>query len=177
MLLAEAGFEFEVVKRDFDESMPENLKRTDLAKHLAWSKSQQCSDLSQDHGVITADTIVVLEDQVLNKPADREEAIAMLQRLSGRKHEVITGVCVRYQRKNLSTATVTEVYFADLPDHVIHHYVDTFKPFDKAGGYGIQEWIGMVGIEKIVGDYYNVVGLPVRDLFYAIDFVVGITGV
>lgn len=168
-LLTQAGLTFEVVKRDFDERIPEGLSRQPLALHLAESKSRQCSDLANTHAILTADTIVCLDDRTLNKPADRSEALEMLRSLSGREHEVVTGICVRYQYHTRSQAVTTTVRFGRPTEAQLAYYVDHFRPFDKAGAYGIQEWIGMVAIESIQGDYYNVVGLPVKSVLAMMD--------
>ncbi len=132
-----------------------------VAEHLAWHKSQAYQDLIVDHIVITSDTIVSLGEQLLEKPADRADAIRMLQALSGNVNQVISGVCIRYQDQVALFHASTFVTFKPLTDAEITFYVDQYRPYDKAGAYGIQEWIGMVGISKIEGDYYNVVGLPV----------------
>lgn len=161
-LLTQVGIPFEVVIRDFDERMPSGLTAQDLARYLAESKSNQCRDLTDTHAVLTADTIVCTEDRVLNKPANREEALQMLRTLSGKEHWVVTGICLRYQYQTRSRAVTTVVRFGHISEAQMAYYVDKYKPYDKAGAYGIQEWIGMVAIEEIEGDYYNVVGLPVR---------------
>jgi septum formation protein len=115
--------------------------------------------------LITADTIVCLDGLVLGKPVNREDAFEMLQRLSGKKHQVITGMCIRTYDKEVNFSVTTDVYFKDLEEDEIAFYVDSFKPYDKAGAYGIQEWIGFAGIEKIEGSFYNVMGLPVHRLY------------
>jgi len=114
--------------------------------------------------IIAADTVVLLDHEILGKPKDEEDAKEILRKLSGRKHEVVTGVCMQHGRKQISFSTVTEVYFRTLTEEQIEHYVANYKPFDKAGAYAIQEWIGMIGIEKINGDYYNVMGLPIGEV-------------
>ena len=119
--------------------------------------------------LITADTIVCLGDEILNKPSGRDEAIEMLQKLSGKAHEVITGVCLRSTHKQHSFYVSTKVYFRELDPDEIEFYIDRYKPFDKAGSYGIQEWIGFVGIEKIKGSYFNVVGLPTARLYTELE--------
>lgn len=165
-LLAEMGYRFTVRLKEGDENFPEHLRGAEVALFLCKKKAMAFAEneLRPDEIIITADTIVCLNDEILNKPANREEAIAMLQRLSGKKHEVITGVCLRSTGKFKAFTNCTEVYFKSLSAETIQHYVDHYKPYDKAGGYGIQEWIGLVGIQKIVGSYFNVMGLPTARL-------------
>ena len=117
-------------------------------------------DLKNSHIIVTADTVVCLEGKSLTKPENRNQAVEMLQQLSGKWHEVITGVCILHKEITFSFSEVTRVQFKKLEDAEIHHYVDAYRPFDKAGAYGIQEWIGMIGITTIEGDYYNVMGFP-----------------
>ena len=121
--------------------------------------------MSDNELIITADTIVCLNDEVINKPKDYDDAVEMLGKLSGSVHRVITGVCLVSKKKKESFHALTEVHFRKLSDEEIKYYVDNFKPFDKAGAYGIQEWIGYIGIEKIEGSYFNVMGLPVQKLY------------
>jgi septum formation protein len=167
-MLADAGLAFQVVVRPVDESIPAGKTPSGVAEHLAAHKGEAYLDLSRDHIVITADTIVCLEGELLGKPPGRADAIRMLRALSGNVHQVVSGVCIRHRdRRSLFHAT-TIVTFRTLEDREIEHYVDRFKPYDKAGAYGIQEWIGMVGIEKIEGDYYNVVGMPVGKVWEAL---------
>lgn len=128
------------------------------AKHFAHS-------IQKNELLITADTIVILNDQVLNKPNDREEAIEMLQKLSSNKHTVLTGVCLLLNNQYHTFYSTTDVYFKKLSASEIEYYVETYKPFDKAGAYGIQEWIGYIGIERINGSYFNVMGLPLQRLY------------
>ena len=160
-LLNELGLAFEVLVRQVSEDIPAGKSPAEVAEYLAWHKSEAYKDLLDSNIVLTSDTIVSLEGQLLEKPIDRADAIRMLAALSGNVNEVISAVCIRFQAKTLLFHALTKVSFRKLSPLEIEHYVDTFKPFDKAGAYGIQEWIGMVGIEKIEGDYYNVVGLPV----------------
>jgi septum formation protein len=165
-LLAEMGYTFTVRLKYVDESFPENMHGAEVALFLCKKKALAFAEneLHPDEIIIAADTIVCLNDEILNKPANRQEAIAMLQRLSGKKHEVITGVCLRSIGKLKVFTDCTEVYFKSLSAETIQHYVGHYKPYDKAGGYGIQEWIGLVGIEKIDGSYFNVMGLPTARL-------------
>jgi len=161
------GFDFEVRTKNVEENYPSKLSNEEVAIYLCEKKANAFSidEIADNEIIITADTIVCLVDQILNKPGDRDHAIEMLQTLSGKKHEVITGVCLRSQSKIKSFFVSTSVYFKDLSEKDIEYYVDHFKPFDKAGAYGIQEWIGYIGIEKIEGSYFNVVGLPTARLY------------
>jgi septum formation protein len=138
----------------------------EIAEYLAIKKSKAYRIQAEEDVLITADTTVVLDNEVLNKPANREEAVEMLMKLQGRKHMVVTGVCVRTNKKSKSFTDVTSVKFGKITQTEALYYVDTFKPFDKAGSYGIQEWIGLNFIKKIKGSYHNVVGLPSEKLFY-----------
>ncbi len=121
---------------------------------------------SPDTVLITADTIVWLENEVIEKPFDQEDAVNMLGKLSGRMHEVFTGVCIKTQPANLPFLPASKVYFRQLSEEEIRYYVEKFNPLDKAGAYGVQEWIGYVGVEKIEGSYFNVMGLPVQQLYH-----------
>lgn len=166
-LLKELNLPFEAVDLEMDESFPEKLKREEIALYLATAKANAFPGerWSNDTLLITADTIVWLEDQTIGKPADREEAIRMLRKLSGKKHEVITGICLRTGSFTRSFFCRTDVWFKELTDDEILYYVDHYHPMDKAGAYGAQEWIGYIGIERIEGSYFNVMGLPVHQLY------------
>jgi septum formation protein len=165
-LLKEAGFTFEVMVKETDESFPDDLPKKKIAIYLAEKKAAVYKDsLTPNQLLITSDTTVVVDDIILNKPEDKKHAVEMLKLLSGRSHLVITGVCLTSIAKSRSFDETTEVFFNNLTDQEIHYYVDNFLPLDKAGAYGIQEWIGLIGIEKIVGSYFNVVGLPVQRLY------------
>jgi septum formation protein len=154
-----------------EEFVDSNIPVSEVAAYLAQLKSDAFVNLRDDEIVITADTTVVINEQILNKPKDSTEAKAMLGMLSGTCHEVITGVCVRSVTKQNIFSEVTKVEFKALSTAEINHYVDEYKPFDKAGAYGIQEWIGMIGITSITGDYYNVMGLPIQKLYQVLcDF-------
>jgi len=169
-LLKQAGLKFRVTGLNSDESYPEHFSPKRVALYLAEKKSAHYSKkLKIRELLITADTIVTLHDKILGKPGDTNEAVAMLKKLSGKEHQVITGVCLRSAEKKLCFTDLTKVEFRKLSQEEIVYYVKKFKPFDKAGAYGIQEWIGMVGITSIQGSYYNVVGLPVQKLIKAID--------
>lgn len=166
-LLAGLGVEYEVrTMPDVDESYPFTLKGADIPLYISQEKANAYrSMLQSDELMITADTIVWLEGEVLGKPADRAEAISMLQRMSGRTHEVYTGVSITTTEWQRSFAVQTEVKFATLTNEEIVYYVDRFQPMDKAGAYGVQEWIGFIGVEHIEGSYFNIMGLPVQRLY------------
>ncbi|MCW3805914.1 Maf family nucleotide pyrophosphatase [Plebeiibacterium marinum] len=167
-LLKEVGVDFTIgTKSGVEEIFPRGLSHQEVAKYLSELKSSVYQDEVTESNklIITADTIVCLGDEVLGKPADRQDAIKMLQKLSGNKHSVITGVTLMSKNKKVTFAVDTKVYFKQMSNQEIEYYVDHYKPFDKAGAYGIQEWIGMTGIETIEGSYFNVVGLPVQKLY------------
>jgi len=160
-LLAQAGYDFEVIIADVDETNPPGMPGGEVPAFLAQKKAAAIEARAHDAIIIAADTVVLLDDEILGKPTDAADAKAMLQKLSGRMHEVVTGVCIQKGKQQDVFSVVTEVYFRPLTEQQINHYIDTYQPFDKAGSYAIQEWIGLTGIEKINGDYYNVMGLPV----------------
>jgi len=168
-LLKEAGFIFEVYTKLVDESYPDTLEKKSVGEYLARKKSAFYSKKLSDAIIVTADTTVVLDNELLEKPADEKEAFGMLTKLSGRSHDVITGVCIAAPDGLDSFSVSTRVTFKELSNEEINHYINNYKPFDKAGAYGIQEWIGMIGITGIEGSYFNVVGLPVQDLFAALS--------
>ncbi len=150
---------------DVDESYPADMSPMKVPEYLSRLKSQAYrSELADDEVLVTADTVVVLDGKVLGKPVDEAEAKAMLRSLSGRVHQVVTGVTLATSSRSVTFSEVTDVEFDTLSDSEIDYYVANFKPFDKAGAYGIQEWIGYVGVKGIRGDYYNVMGLPVNSL-------------
>jgi len=166
-LLQQAGLPFRTLVRPVSEEIPEGMTPIEAVKHLSAEKSRmfdpECD--KPETVVITADTIVVCDGIILNKPASEPEAFDMLRHLSGRWHEVHTGVCIRKQLRVTVFHETTRVHFRDLSNEEINHYVYRYQPFDKAGGYGIQEWIGIVGIDSIEGSYTNVVGLPVHRVY------------
>lgn len=166
-LLGGLGFEFETrVIRGIDESWPQELKGEQIALYISAVKAGAYRDsMAADELIITADTIVYIDGQVLGKPKDKADATAMLKLLSGCWHEVITGVTLTTETRQKSFAVTTKVKFAELSGSEIEYYIDNYRPFDKAGAYGIQEWIGYVGVEAIEGSYFNVVGLPVQRLY------------
>lgn len=149
-----------------DESYPQSLEAEEVPEFLANKKADGYSSVIQGNELlITADTLVILEDRILGKPKNHSEAVAMLKSLSGKIHKVVTGVCISTKSHRKSFSVVTEVKFAEISESDINYYVNTFTPFDKAGAYGIQEWIGCVAVEWIRGSYYNVMGLPVHRLY------------
>ena len=164
-LLAGLDIPFEVrVVKGIDESFPNDLPTDEIAEFVARKKADAYV-VAEDEIVITADTIVVLDDEVLGKPRDLEDAAAMLRRLSGRTHRVITGVTLKNYVKQISFSVVSEVTFKSLSDDEISYYVHRYQPLDKAGAYGIQEWIGYVGVTSLSGSYFNVVGFPVQRIY------------
>ncbi|MFN2394842.1 MAG: Maf family nucleotide pyrophosphatase [Bacteroidales bacterium] len=165
-LLKEAGFPFRVWAIPGDENFPESLSPHDIAMHLCKRKAEPFLEkLDEKSIVITADTIVVKDKKILNKAGNFIQARQMLTLLSGSTHQVITGVCITSLKKQITFFERTNVKFAQLSKEEIDHYINTCKPFDKAGAYGIQEWIGLIGVDSIEGSYHNVVGLPVTRLY------------
>lgn len=171
-LLAGLDIDFETwVIPDIDESFPENLHPEETAEFLAMKKAapyfvgENLLRLAEDDIVVTADTVVILEERVLGKPADEAEAREMLRALSGKTHEVITGVCLTSKSKQRHFSVTTKVTFAKLSEKQISYYIEKYQPFDKAGAYGIQEWIGYVGVTRLEGSYFNVMGLPVQRIY------------
>jgi len=169
-LLKSLGIDFQVKTKDVDEDYPSELSPNEIPGYLAEKKAKAfANDLSNNDLLITADTIVVLNEQVLEKPDDYDHAYKMLSALSGKMHEVITGVCLRSTKKTVVFSSLTNVQFKQLTSTEIDYYITTFKPFDKAGAYGIQEWIGSIGISHIEGSFYNVMGLPLQKLYEEIQ--------
>jgi septum formation protein len=161
-LLEWAEVPFEVVVRETDESYPEGLSMEDVAIHIARNKALAVRrEVGGDRTILAADTIVVLDDLVIGKPTDKNDALRILGMLSGRLHRVITGVVILRPDSETAFADVTDVAFHELTPEQIEFYVEKYKPYDKAGAYAIQEWIGVVGIQGVQGDFYNVMGLPV----------------
>ena len=170
-LLTGCGLQFTLADNyEVDERYPDDLPADEVAAYLSHLKSESFPrELSDGEVLITADTVVLLQDRILGKPSGREGAIGMLRDLSGRNHRVITGVTLRRRDRIETFDSRTEVWFKSLTEEEILYYVDTFQPYDKAGAYGIQEWIGYVGIERIEGSFYNVMGLPVQKLIARLE--------
>ena len=166
-LLAGLGIDFEVrVLPGINEGYPATLPVTEIAQYIASKKAEAYREMMDESTlVITADTIVVVDNEVLGKPHDASEAYGMLRKLSGRTHQVITGVCLTTACQQRHFSVMTRVTFKQLTDEEIHHYVTVYHPFDKAGAYGIQEWIGYIGVTALEGSYFNVMGLPVQRIY------------
>jgi septum formation protein len=169
-LLEWAEVPFEVIVSEASEDYPPGMEPEAIAVYIAKNKAKAVQQQTgEDKVVLAADTIVVLGEAILGKPVHREDAVSMLLALSGEKHQVITGVVLLYGDKEISFADITEVEFYNLSEKEIEFYVDRYKPYDKAGSYAIQEWIGVVGIRSVNGDFYNVMGLPVSRVVRALQ--------
>ena len=165
-LIHDLGIDFRVEIRDVEENFPTELYREEIPVFLAELKAKPfLGTLAVNDLLITADTIVWLDGEVFGKPSDREDAFRILKKLSGKEHQVISGVCLTGMEKQKSFFSISNVSFRELSDKEIYFYIDEFKPYDKAGAYGIQEWIGYIGITHIEGSFYNVMGLPVQQLY------------
>ena len=168
-LLKKAGLNFRVIKPEVEEIYPEGLSPQEVTVYLAKLKAEALKDsLEEDEVIISADTIVSLDNTIYGKPRDAADAVRILGELSGKKHTVISGVCLQTRKKEISFHEETDVYFHPLTEEEIRYYVDQWDPMDKAGAYAIQEWIGLVGISRIDGCYFNVMGLPVQKLYQAL---------
>lgn len=165
-LLGELGLRFRVAESHCEEVVPAGTVGEEIPLFLSNLKAEHCPEpLGADTLIIAADTIVWADNKALGKPHDKAEAFAMLQTLSGRTHEVMTGVTLKTQKKKKSFVSITEVTFAELEPAEINYYIEHYQPFDKAGAYGIQEWVGLMGVTGIKGCFYNVMGLPVPELY------------
>ena len=169
-LLSDCGLEYELAERyEVEELFPATMEADEVPVYLSRLKSEGYpAELAENDILLTADTVVIVDRQILGKPADEAEAHAMLRTLSGRAHRVTTGVTLRSKDRTESFAVQSDVYFRALTDEEIDYYVERYRPMDKAGSYGIQEWIGYVGIERIDGSFYNVMGLPVQRVYAAL---------
>ncbi len=159
-LLAALGYPFDVVKIDCDESYPETLVVTEIAAYVAELKAEAFPDLQPNQVLLTSDTIVALGQEILLKPKDYDEAFSMLKKLSGKTHQVYTGITIKTSEESFTETDCASVTFDIITDEEINFYITNYKPFDKAGGYGVQEWLGMSKINKIEGSYYTIMGLP-----------------
>ncbi|WP_234735840.1 Maf family nucleotide pyrophosphatase [Tellurirhabdus bombi] len=164
-LLRDADFDFRVEVRPTDETFPADMPVTEIPAYLATQKAEQFRADLGNQLVLCADTIVVVDNDVLNKPKDAAEAALMLKRLSGRTHQVMTGICLLSQEETVALTDIATVFFRPLEDEEIQFYVQKYQPLDKAGAYGTQEWIGMTGIERIEGSFYTIMGLPVHRVY------------
>ena len=169
-LLQSIGINFKVIVKEVDEKYSNQLTKDEIPVFLAELKAKPFrKDINKNDLVITADTIVWLKGKVLGKPKDNNDAVEMLQELSNKEHQVITGVCLTSIDKQISFASISSVHFKKLTQKEIVYYISEYKPFDKAGAYGIQEWIGSIGISHIEGSFYNVMGLPIQRLYEEIQ--------
>jgi septum formation protein len=170
-LMKGLGIKFTILIREVEEVWPQGMPIREIPSFLADLKADAFSmdEFADGAILITADTVVILDGQVLGKPRDRQDAIEILSKLSGAKHEVITGVCLRSKERSSAFDVCSEVWFRKFSKDEIEWYVDTYSPFDKAGAYGVQEWIGYAGIERINGSFYNVMGLPTQRLYLELE--------
>jgi septum formation protein len=165
-LLLELGLKFDVKIKEYDETYPEGLNGEEIARFVAYGKAASfINEISHNEIIIAADTIVWCNDKVLGKPLNHEDATYILKEISGNTHEVITGVSLRSQSKVLTFSESTKVTFETITEEEIYYYIEKYRPYDKAGAYGIQEWIGIIACSHIDGSYFNVVGLPVQRLY------------
>ena len=165
-LLGELGIDFEVAVKPYDETFPDDLHGKQIAEYIAESKAKMfVNDINANELIITADTIVWLDGKILGKPSDKADALRMLREISGKTHEVITGVSILFRNKITTFTDTTKVTFREMTDDELNYYVEHYSPYDKAGAYGIQEWIGLAACSRIEGSFYNVMGLPVDKLY------------
>lgn len=172
-LLFDLGANVTIVSVSADETVSEDILGSMVPELLAKRKADAYTETLKDNQIlITADTLVVLDDKILGKPKSRDDAFRILSALSGRKHQVYTGVCLKTKDRMRTFTECTDVYFSSLSDEEINYYLNTYKYDDKAGAYGIQDWIGMIGVSRIEGDYYNVMGLPVARMHKEIEKII-----
>lgn len=163
--LKDLNIEFTIKLKEVEELYPKDLKREQITDFLAKLKATAFTDLQENDVLITSDTIVWFKDKPLEKPKNREDAVKMLQKLSNKKHKVFTSICLKSTKKEVIINDVTTVYIKKLTNNEINYYIDNFKPFDKAGSYGIQEWFGYIAVKKIKGSFFNVMGFPVHKFY------------
>lgn len=166
-LLAQAGFRFEVKTKEVEEDYPADMPADEVAPYLAEKKAMACSDFleNEDEILVASDCVVILDDKIYGKPVDYQDAVRILKDLSGRVHRVMTGVCLLSKDKKRVFHEVAHVHMESLTDEEIHYYIETYQPFDKAGAYAVQEWIGLCKIPKIEGTYTNIMGLPMESVY------------
>jgi septum formation protein len=172
-LLKKMGFYFDTLVKQVNEEYPSDMLSEQVPEYIARQKSQAYNiyEMPDNTLIITADTLVILDGKILGKPKDKDEATFMLQQLSGKTHEVLTGVCIRTKEKEKSFSAVSRVSFRAFTNEEINYYIDNYKPYDKAGAYGIQEWLGFIALERIEGSFFNVMGFPTQRLYVALmDF-------
>jgi septum formation protein len=167
-LMKSMNLDFKVLTKDVDESFPDHLLPAEIAVYISEKKAAAFLDLSMDNIVVTADTIVAYKTEILGKPEDATHAREILEKLSGTNHQVYTGVSISYNAHIASFFDITEVFFNKLTTEQINYYIKNYNPYDKAGAYGIQDWIGLIGVERIIGSYTNVMGLPTEQLYQAL---------
>ena len=169
-LLEELGYTFTQKSKNTDESFPNDLPKEEIASYLSRKKAAAfTNEIKEGDLLIASDTVVLLENHILEKPTNEDDAFRMINELSGKTHQVITGVCLKSIHQEVSFSVTTKVVFKELKDDEIWFYIEKYKPFDKAGAYGIQEWIGQIGVEKIEGSFYNVMGFPSKEVYEAIE--------
>ncbi|TGN27273.1 Maf family nucleotide pyrophosphatase [Empedobacter tilapiae] len=165
-LLAGLGLQFSTISLNIDETFDRNeFKKEQITEYLSAKKAKAYTDIQSNDLIITSDTTVWVDDESLEKASNREEAYEMIKKLSGKRHSVYTSVTIRSLEKEVTFSDETQVTFADLTDDEIYFYIDNYKPFDKAGAYGVQEWIGYIGVDNMNGSYFNVMGLPTHKLY------------
>jgi septum formation protein len=167
-VLAGLGFDFNIRVKEVDESYPESLPLEEVAEYLAIKKADAQRKALQNELLITADTLVALDGELLGKPTDYADAVALLKKQSGKKQTVFSGVCLLTESEEVSFTVTTDVYFRQLTDSEIRYYLDNYQPYDKAGSYGVQEWMGYVGVNRIDGSYTNVMGFPTSEVYEAL---------
>jgi len=169
-ILKEMGLDFKIIASNIDETIPKGIKNKNVPIYLAKEKANFLfKELNKNEILITADTIVLMNNEIITKPSNKKDAKDILQKISNNKHEVITGICITSDSNQHSFSSKTEVFFNKISDSEIEYYLEKFKPYDKAGSYGIQEWLGLISVRKIIGSYTNVVGLPSSELYQELN--------
>lgn len=174
-LMRDAGFQFDVKVLEVDESLDDRISPNEAATFLAEKKNSAYRAIFNDEVILTSDTVVIADNKVLGKPKDEAEAYRMISLMSGQSHEVVSGVCISDGHHEISFSDVTKVQFEKLTSEEINYYIKNYQPYDKAGSYGIQEWLGMIGIQSIQGSFYNVMGLPIHKVYQILKSEFGIS--